>query len=102
MSSVTRAELEARRRLAVERVAAGRTPADVADFLGVHAEAVRKWVRSHRAAGAPGLAGKPHPGRKPFLTPEQDAEVLAWLARRPTEFGFRTPVGGPRPWGRRR
>ncbi len=81
-----------RRRLGVERVAAGRTPADVADFLGVDPETVRRWVRSHRAAGEGGLAGKPHPGRRPFLTPEPDAEVLSWLTQRPAAFGFRTDL----------
>ena len=84
--------MEDRRRLAVGRVAAGRTPADVADFLGVDPETVRRWVRSRRAAGEGGLAAEPHPGRRPFLTPEQDAEVLGWLTRRPTEFGFRTDL----------
>ena len=81
-----------RRRLAVERVAAGRTPADVADFLGLNAETVRRWVRTHEAAGVGGLAGRPHPGRRPFLTPARQAEVLGWLARRPTEFGSRTDL----------
>src|SRR5262245_55149079 len=88
----TRAGLEARRRLAVRKVGEGRPPADVADFLGVHAETVRKWVRAHRAGGDEGLAGKPHPGRQPFLTPGQQAEALAWLARKPTEVGFRTDL----------
>lgn len=53
------------------------------------------------------LAGTPHPGRTPFLTPQQQAEALGWLTRKPTEFGFatdlwtaarvwRTPSGGSR------
>ena len=88
----TRAEQEARRRLAVKRVGEGWSPADTAAFLGVHIETVRKWVRAHRASGEAGLSGRPHPGRKPFLTPEQEAEVLGWLARKPTEFGFRTDL----------
>ena len=88
----SRVEMADRRRLAVERVAAGRTPADVADFLGLNPETVRRWVRTHKAAGAGGLAGRPHPGRRPFLTPEQDAEVLSWLTQRPTAFGFRTDL----------
>jgi transposase len=88
----TRADQEARRRLAVRKVGEGRSPADVADFLGVHAETVRKWVRAHRAGGDDALAGTPHPGRTPFLTPEQEAEALGWLTRKPTEFGFRTDL----------
>jgi transposase len=88
----TRAGQEARRRLAVTKVSESRSPADVADFLGVHVETVRKWVRAHRAAGDGGLAGKPHPGRKPFLTADQERQVLGWLADRPTAHGFRTDL----------
>lgn len=84
--------MEARRRLAVTRVGEGWSPADTATFLGVHVETVRRWVRTHRAAGGDGLAGKPHPGRRRFLTPEQEAEVLGWLTRKPTDFGFRTDL----------
>jgi transposase len=88
----TRAEQEVRRRLAVTRVGEGWSPADTAAFLGVHVETVRKWVRKHKADGDDGLAGTPHPGRTPFLTPEQEAEALGWLTRKPTEFGFRTDL----------
>ena len=52
----TRAEQEARRRLAVTRVGEGWSPADTAAFLGVHVETVRKWVRAHKADGDAGLA----------------------------------------------
>lgn len=88
----TRAEQEGRRRLAVTRVSEGWSAADTAAFLGVHVETVRKWVRAHRAGGDGGLTGKPHPGRRRFLTPEQESEVLGWLTRRPTAFGFRTAL----------
>src|SRR5205814_1559304 len=88
----TRAEQEARRRLAVRKVGEGRSAADVADFLGVHVETVRRWVRTHRAGGDNALAGTPHPGRTRFLTPAQEAEAVGWLTRKPTEFGFRTDL----------
>ncbi len=83
---------EARRRLAVRQVLAGRSQADVADFLGVHPVTVNKWVRAYRARGAAGLAAKPHPGRAPFLTAAQEAQVRAWLADPPTAHGFRTDL----------
>src|SRR5438046_113358 len=88
----TRAGMEARRRLAVRRVSEGLAPAQVAAVLGVHVETVRLWVRTHRAGGSGALAGKPHPGRPRFLTPEQESEVRGWLTRKPTEFGFRTDL----------
>ena len=74
------------------RVNEGWSPADTAAFLGVHVETVRKWVRKHKADGDDGLAGTLHPDRKPFLTPEQEAEALGWRTQKPTDFGFRTDL----------
>ncbi len=84
--------MEARRRLAVQRVADGWTRAEVAAFLGVHPETVAEWVRAHAADGDKGLAAKPHPGRPPFLTADQEKQVLGWLADPPTKHGFRTDL----------
>jgi transposase len=89
---LTAAAKEARRRLAVAKVLAGRSQADVADFLGVHPTSVAKWMAKYRDAGEAGLAAKPVPGRPRFLNTEQEAEVRGWLLRRPTEFGFRTDL----------
>jgi transposase len=75
--------LEAVRRRAVQGVLAGRTQAAVAVALGVHTVTVAKWMARHRAAGDPGLAAKPTPGRRRFLTPDQDRQVRQWLARKP-------------------
>jgi transposase len=88
----TKAELEARRRLAVQRVTDGWAQKDVAAFLGVHPVTVAKWVAAFRAAGEAGLAARPTPGRPRLLTPDQEAQVLSWLLRKPTEFGFRTDL----------
>jgi transposase len=86
----THEALAQRRFLAVERVAEGVPPAQVAQVLGVHVETVRHWVRTHRNGGDEALRGTPHPGRTPFLTPDQEAEVRSWLTQLPTAFGFRT------------
>lgn len=86
------AELEARRRLAVQRVNDGWSRRDVAAFLGVHPETVAEWVRAHTAGGDAALAAKPHPGRTPFLTPAQETRVLGWLTDPPTKHGFRTDL----------
>lgn len=64
----------------------------MAAFLGVHPETVAEWVRAHAASGDAGLAAKPHPGRKPFLTAAQEKQVLGWLADPPTKHGFRTDL----------
>ena len=53
---------------------------------------VAKWVARYRADGEDGLAARPTPGRPRFLTPQQEGQVLAWLTRPPTAFGFRTDL----------
>ena len=78
--------------MAVQRVSEGWKRADVAAFLGVHPETVAEWTRAHQAGGEKGLAAKPHPGRKPFLTADQEKQVLGWLADPPTAHGFRTDL----------
>jgi transposase len=88
----TAAEREARRRLAVQRVSEGWSQKDVAAFLGVHPVTVNTWVRAYRAGGGGALAGKPHPGRPPFLTADQQRQVLGWLAEEPSAHGFRTDL----------
>ena len=87
-------ELERRRRLAVQRVLEGRPAAEVARFLGVHERTVRRWVKEYEAQGEQGLSAKPHRGPEPKLTEQQEAEILSWIARNPTEveFGFPTEL----------
>lgn len=85
-------ELEQRRLLAVRRIRDGWTQRAVAEFLGVSERAVGRWAAAHRAAGDDGLKAKPHPGRRPYLTAGQEAEVLAWLRRPATAFGFPTEL----------
>jgi transposase len=87
----TAAELEQRRRLAVQRVADGWTQRDVADFLGVSERSVGRWVAAHRVAGEDGLDAQPRVGH-PRLSPDQDLQVLAWLLRPATDFGFPTAL----------
>ena len=91
-SNGTAKELEARRRLAVQRVSDGWSQKDVAAFLGVHPVTVGKWVARHRAKGEAGLEAKPTPGRPPFLTPDQEKTVLGWLADPPSRHGFPTDL----------
>jgi transposase len=84
----TAAELERRRRLAVERVLEGHSQQEVAEFLGVAKSSVSEWMKAYRAGGGAALASKPHPGRPPRLNKAQERQVLSWFRRSPTEFGF--------------
>lgn len=82
------AELEARRRLAMDRLQEGYSQDEVARFLGVHVRSVQRWVASFRCQGSKGLAAKPAPGRPAKLSARQERIVLGWLAKSPTAFGF--------------
>jgi transposase len=85
---MTRAELERRRRLAVERVLEGYSQQETANFLGVQKSSVSGWMKAYRERGEQGLAAKPHTGRPRKLTKRQEATVLRWFHESATEFGF--------------
>jgi transposase len=83
--------LEAVRRLAVARVRDGYDPAEVAEFLGVHASSVYRWAGAFERGGEAGLAAAAASGRPPKLTARQAGRVLSWVRdRRPQDFGFET------------
>jgi transposase len=63
------AELERRRRQAVEAVAQGECPEVVARVVGVNRCSVFRWLNMARQPD--GLAAIPHPGPPPRLSPEQ-------------------------------
>lgn len=85
-------ELEKRRRLAVARINEGYPQIDVARFLGVNYRTLRRWYARYREEGDDGLNAKPHPGRKPKLTPRQARTVLTWFRKSPRSFGFDTEL----------
>jgi transposase len=88
----TALELENRRRLAVDRVNAGYSQTEVAEFLGVAVRSVRRWIQAYRQGGAVALAATPRPGRPTKLAPEQTNTVLGWFRQSPTDFGFTTQL----------
>jgi len=82
----TAAELERRRRRAVELLDQGESPSTIARILGVHETSVHRWRRLARQG--PGLAAKPHPGRKPLLSDEQWLEVQRLLLQGAKHHGW--------------
>ena len=82
----TAAELERRRRRAVELLEEGESPSTIARILGVHETSVHRWRRMARQGR--GLDAKPHPGRKPFLSDEQWAEVQHLMLQGAKEHGW--------------
>ena len=86
----TAESLERVRRMAVDRVADGWPPEEVAEFLGVSERSVWRWVAAHRGGGEAALAARPGRGRPPKLSPDQAAATLGFLGRSPTAYGFAT------------
>src|SRR5271165_6654220 len=71
------AELEHRRRRAVDLLEQGESPSTIARILGIHETSLHRWRRMARNGA--GLDAKPHPGRKPLLSAEQWAQVQRLL-----------------------
>jgi transposase len=80
-------ELERRRRRAVELVKRGKSPAQVAEFLGCGRSSVYTWLKADKQD--PGsLAARPHPGPKPRLTGEQVKELEGLLLKGARAHGW--------------
>ena len=88
----TPAELEFRRRLAVQRLLDGYTADEVAAFLNVSPRTVWRWLALTRGQGPEGLSAQPVSGRPPKLSHTQEKIVLRWVRESPTEHGFATEL----------
>ena len=82
----TAAELERRRRRAVELLDRGESPSLIARILGVHETSVHRWRRLARQG--PGLAAKPLLGPKPKLSADQWAQLKDLLFQGATQHGW--------------
>src|SRR5687767_3004566 len=80
------AELERRRRRAVELVARGEPRGDIARILGVHAKTLSRWLRLARQPR--GLDARPQLGHKPGLSDEQLARLERLLAQGAKAHGW--------------
>jgi transposase len=85
-------ELERRRRRALELIDQGEDKDDVAYFLDVTRRSIDRWIRARRLRGDQALCAKPHPGAPSRLTPGQQRQVIGWISRSPTEFGYATEL----------
>src|ERR671939_1842723 len=73
----------ARRMLALALVLEGRSRAEAARAAGMDRQTLRDWVHRYNAEGLPGLHDRRRPGRKPRLTPEQEAALATAVDRGP-------------------
>ncbi len=85
-------ELERRRRHGVALLRKGHGVREVARMVGVTPGAVVAWRKQYEKKGEAGLAGKPHPGRKPKLSAAQRKQLLRLLKRGPRANGYTTDL----------
>jgi transposase len=80
----TRDAAAARRMLALALVLEGAARTDAARAAGMDRQTLRDWVHRYNEQGLAGLSDKEGKvGPKPFLSPEQEAEVAEWVRRGP-------------------
>ena len=72
-----------RRMLALALVLEGASREEAARAAGMDRQTLRDWVHRHDAEGLPGLRDRPRSGRRPRLTPEQEAELATAVERGP-------------------
>jgi transposase len=82
------AELERRRRRAVQLLEGGQSLAVVAWMVGAAVSAVWQWRETFRREGVEGLAAKPAPGRPPKLSPPQRQCLPRLLAAGARHYGY--------------
>jgi transposase len=82
----TAAELERRRRRAVQLVRQGEPRATVARILGVHYKTLARWLRAARQPH--GLDAKPQPGPRPGLSDDQLRQLERLLAQGAKAHGW--------------
>src|SRR3954463_1868603 len=73
----------ARRMLALALVLEGASRAEAARAAGMDRQTLPDWVHRYNAEGPAGLRHRPRSGRRPRLSPEQEAELAAAVERGP-------------------
>ena len=88
----TPAELERRRLRAVELLAQGHPPVEVARMVGVNRRSVRRWKAAYRKKGRPALEARPACGRPPKLPASLTRRLERELLRGAQAAGFATDL----------
>ena len=69
--------------LALALVLEGRSRSEAAALNGMDRQTLRDWVHRYNAAGIEGLKSRQSPGREPYLTERQMAELRELVIRGP-------------------
>ena len=88
----TPAELERRRRRAVELLRQGHPPVEVARMVGVNRRSVRRWKAAYRKRGCSALVAWPASGRPPKLSVSRIRRLERELLRGAQAAGFATDL----------
>ena len=81
-----------RRKIAARMLSQGKGIQEVAEAVGVTSTSVYRWKRALEEGGPGALTAKPHPGRRPRLSPEQKKELEAVLLQGARAAGFPTDL----------
>jgi transposase len=74
---------QVRRILALAMVLEGRPRTEAAILNGMDRQTLRDWVHRYNEAGIEGLKSRTSPGREPYLTAQQKAELRALVLQGP-------------------
>lgn len=80
--------LEELRMRAVNQVAIGEHPEDVAAAMGFNIRTIYRWLTKSREGGKNALKAKPIPGRPPKLTAEQTRRLQQITTKDPRQLSF--------------
>jgi transposase len=69
--------------LAIAMALDGHTREAAAEACAMDRQTLRDWVLRYNEHGLPGLYDIAQPGPRPFLTAEQEAEVITWIENGP-------------------
>ena len=86
------AELEARRRRAVEFFQERRRLTETARLVGASVYSIKRWNRAWKEGGVAALAAKRHPGPTPKLSQDQKQELAVLLEAGPIAAGYSTDL----------
>jgi len=85
-------ELERRRLRAIDLLAQGHAPVEVARMVGCDRRSVRRWNAAHRRKGASALTARPSTGRPPRLDAKAKGKLERTLLRGAVAAGFPTDL----------
>jgi hypothetical protein len=95
LASKSRDGARVRRLLALAMVLDGHPRSEAASSNGMDRQTLRDWVHRYNEEGVEGLKTRPIPGRTPYLTEQQMAELYELVVKGPDPHDSRHFQTGP-------